>query len=177
MNKQRVPRQHRRYSLPVTSAMSPLGFSRSFPEGSDAFQKAFEDLCTNEPNHASAESAHDFGFNGLTDIQEDSESDCVESDHEINMHSDVIRPNRRYSSPSCFHGQPTGANSPGQSKCDTMERESIVTTHNNLRKEYFKKHGHWPVSNSMQSGVKRIPLLYHRDMTKSSVAFGSKVSK
>lgn len=179
MSKTRVPRQHRRYSLPATSSLSPFGFTRSFPEGSDIFQKAFEDLCTNEPNHAPNKSINEVGFNGLTNIQEGNESDIAESEDETDAPDDVISStSRRHSSPSCFQSQSESETDlPEKSKLDKRNRDSVLRTHNRLRKEYFIKHGHWPVSKSAHPTVKVRPPSLLKDNVKSGVAFGSKVKK
>lgn len=177
MNKTRIPRQHRRYSLPATSTLTPFGFTRSFPEGSEIFQKAFEDLCANEPNHAPNKSAKEVSFNGLTNIQEDNESDVAESEEESVITEDVPT-SRRHSSPSCYHRQSeTETDGKEKSKLDNKDKESILKTHNKLRKEYFMKHGHWPVPKPVQPVLKQRPSSYHKDKLKPGVAFGSKISK
>ena len=177
MNRARVPRQHRRFSLPSPSALSPFGLTRSFPEGSEIFQKAFEDLCVNEPDLASGKFNNNLGFNGLTNIQEGNESDLDESVEEESPTDDAPVPSRRHSSPSCFREQ-FDQDLPQKSKQDqNKEKESILKTHNKLRKEYFMKHGHWPVSTSVHQSAKQRPPSYQKDKTKPNLAFGSRIPK
>jgi len=163
MSRRRViPRQHRRFSLPSTPTQLPTipGYNRSIPEGSDIFQQALEDLYTNEPNHAPPKSENtfgDLGFNGLNNIQEMNESDYVESEDEVDAAAgdnvnQLASPGRRHSSPSCFTAR---------SESDLSENFKTINLNNGtsdsvakdfakLRKQYFIKHGRWPVSNAVK---------------------------
>lgn len=160
-NKLRIPKQHRRYSLPGTSTLAPFGFHRSFPEGSDIFQKAFEDLSINEPNHARKSFASNGSFNGLSNIEEDDE--CEEDKTvETVVFTDQCCNNRRHSSPSCFQGQggTDSTDSSKKTKTKVKEIDDVLENHKNFRKEYFKKHGRWPTASSVTSAAKKRPSSY-----------------
>jgi len=150
MNRKPVPRQHRRFSLPATPTHLPLGLNRSIPEGSDIFQKALEDLYENEPNHApkGPDISQTFGFSGLNNIQEQDESDENDSDDHLTVdaHFEEMRtsPGRRHSSPCVSETKLCGVDETDSKPETTME--AIMRQHNKFRKEYFVKHGHWPVS-------------------------------
>lgn len=160
MNRKRViPRQHRRYSLPATPTQLPVmhGFNKRIPEGSDIFQQALEELCANEPNHAPAKPTvntfGEFGYNGLNNIQELNESEYAESEEEeetISAEEDArLRTNsgRRHSTPTYFPDRPD-SDAPD---AKGSSADAVVKNIARLRKEYFIKHGHWPVSNGAKT--------------------------
>lgn len=181
MMRSRVPRQHRRYSLPATSTLSPFGLTRTFPEGSDIFQKAFEDLCLNEPNHAVTNSTNNRGYNGLGKIQEDNESDLAESEEDFDIHNDVINDvmntSRRHSSPSLFQEQRDTTDLPATTKINLKDKSVIIKNHNNFKKEYFKKHGRWPATNPVPSSAKKRPASHYSEKSNTVIAFGTKITK
>lgn len=159
MSRRRViPRQHRRFSLPATPTQLPAipCFDRSIPEGSDIFQQALKDLRINEPNHAPSKSGNmlgEFGFNGLNNIQELNESDYAESEDEVdgaadgNAHTRATA-SRRHSSPSCFTDRSASEFSEKFGvEIKNGNTNTVAKNFAKLRKDYFIKHGHWPVSN------------------------------
>lgn len=160
MSRRRViPRQHRRFSLPATPTQLPAlpGFSRSLPEGSDIFQQALEDLSINEPNHAPSKSGNTFGeygFNGLNNIQELNESDYAESEDEVDSavsNKEHMRSTggRRHSSPSCFTDRLV-SDLTCRADIKPGNGDSVAKQVVKLRKDYFIKHGHYPMSNGVK---------------------------
>ncbi|KAL4232357.1 hypothetical protein ACF0H5_009926 [Mactra antiquata] len=186
MNRMRIPRQHRRHSLPATSTLMPLGFTRGIPEGSDMFQKALEDLCINEPDHGITKNEDVGGFNGLGNIQEGDESDCAEDEDDESEDSscdvggggkdDVDGNKRRHSSPNCYTNGNENEDTVSAEEVRKKEIESIMKTHNKLRLAYFKRHGHWPVATTVQSVTTQRPQT-STSKARKDIAFGTKIPK
>ena len=175
MDRRRIPSHKRRYSLPTTS-VTPLGYSRTVPEGSDTFQKALEELYTDEPNHApSRQEDVGCGLNGLNNIMEGNESDYIESEEEVDE-SELLKISRRHSSPSCFvkNDSDDEDSTKINDRRSSMKKanQTAVKSQANFRKEYFVKHGYWPALNNNPAQITR-PSSYRETKTKSGVAFGS----
>lgn len=150
MNRQQRQRV-RRHSLPATSTMNSLSNCRVVPEGSEDFKKALEELLKHEPNHASNRSAPETAFNGLNKIEEDNESEYLDSDNivperENEMQTRIHKSHRRHSSPSCF-ADSADANTAAPNQEHLKEDKK---KHTNFSKEYFKKHGRWPIPNEVK---------------------------
>lgn len=158
-----VPKQQRRYSLPATTSQMPALLNFRIPEGSDIFQKALEDLSKHEPNHAlsknTANTFGEFGFNGLNNIQELDESAVIESEDEVNNAADDEsqereHSGRRHSTPSCFPRRSNSETSGTRTEIKAENTKTAVKQFAKVRRDYFIKHGRWPVSNSLKAREK-----------------------
>lgn len=148
MNRRQYQRQ-RRHSLPGTSTHDSLGIGRVVPQGSNDFKKALEELLKHEPNHASYKSTVETTLYGLNVIEEDNESDCLDSDNlapklEDDMQTLYIhRSYRRHSMPSIAVDN--------SEEYAHHNHEHLKTNRmNSFGKEYSKRHGYWPISNEIK---------------------------
>lgn len=184
-NRRGQPRMQRRYSLPATPTV--MESPPHIPEGSDTFKKALQELTATEPHHAPNKS-ETRGLFGLNNIQEGDENDYTDSDdvtsptpmtqptYSVDFPGKVQR-SRRYSSPSCLtnsEDRPSGRNSEKDNVIPDGKSKQIMQTLNQQRKEYFMKHGHFPIAGNAKP-VQR-PSSTQEKVRKTDIAFGSTLS-
>ena len=165
MSRKQLPDPPRRHSLPVPSILPTVaigGQSRSFPEGTDTFQRALEDLYISDTTQPYVHYRHD----GLKQIQEGDEeeyssedsSDLEHGETRSNGLRDVSTPSflaparvdrRRHSMPTVLLSQATDKDLekyPLLKAAKQKSSKTVVKERANYSKEYFIKHGHWPAA-------------------------------
>ena len=127
------------------------------PEGSETFQKALEDLYSSEPSNAPSNYEIGYCVTGLTDIIEGNESDFVESEEELKLHSDEdndVKISRRHSSPSFPQRGDLQVDRPFRSDMKGKKsRESQIKRQDKQRKDYSAKPGNMSENSSDSKAV------------------------
>ena len=165
-----VPDPPRRHSLPVPSILPTValgGQARSFPEGTDTFQRALEDLYISDTTQPYVHYRHD----GLKQIQEGEEEDYNSDDssdggRRSNRFRETSTPTllapprvdrRRHSMPAVLLSQATEKDLekyPLLKAATQKNSKPVVKERANYSKEYFIKHGHWPSPSKPHKHVK-----------------------
>lgn len=166
MSRKQLPDPPRRHSLPVPSILPTVaiaGQSRSFPEGTDTFQRALEDLYISDSTQPYVHYRHD----GLKQIQEgDEEEYSSDGETRSNGLREVSTPSflpsarvdrRRHSMPAVLLSQATDKDLekyPLLRAATQKSSKTVVKERANYSKEYFIKHGHWPEASKPHKHVK-----------------------
>lgn len=175
MNRKQLPANSRRHSVPVPAIMPNLAFggqSRTFPEGTDTFQKALEDLYISDSTQPYVHYRRD-GLKGIQEGNEeeyisDESSDSERKGRKFDGASEMSTPplitrtqihgRRRHSLPACFLSEASDKDLekyPLLKEARKKSAKTILKEHSDYMKEYFVKHGHWPSSNTPHKHVKR----------------------
>ena len=191
----------RRHSLPVPSLLPTVavGNARSFPEGTETFQKALEDLYISDLSQPFIRSS----ANGLKEIEEGDEEDYSSDDSEESEQTDSkasssteiylqvptppftsgARMDRRHSLPGRLVDQPSEKDlktHPQTKQTRTKGGKALMKDHSQSMKDYFIKHGHWPTSNqahsahSLKAGQKDLKKVSPRQVNKHSLSSSGK---
>ena len=163
MSRKQLPIPPRRHSLPVPSILPTVaigGQSRSFPEGTDTFQKALEDLYISDSTQPYVHYQHD-GLKQIQEGDEDEYSDDESYDSERGETRSSGSPGvstptflaparvdrRRHSMPAVLLSQATDKDLekyPLLKAAKQKSAKTVVKERSNYTREYFVKHGHWP---------------------------------
>ena len=155
------PLPPRRHSLPVPSNIPTVvvGQARSFPEGTETFQKALEDLYISDLTQPFIR----YQTNGLKEIEEGDEDEYSSDDSEksgvsktnssLEIHlptpplTSGPRMDRRHSLPGRLFDKDTDKDmvqNPVMKKASKKSGKTLMKDHSQNMKDYFIKHGHWP---------------------------------
>lgn len=194
MNRKQLPVRPRRHSLPVPSLMptpAAVGPSRVFPEGTDTFQKALEDLYISDLSQPFVHHKKD----GLQEIEEGDEEeyssdDSGESEREVLKYTrtpestpplpSVTQTGRRHSLPAVLLNQATDKdleNYPLLRKARKKSAKTLLNDHSKYMRDYFIKHGHWPsAAQTHNQGSRLVPSQNNYKKTSPRQAVNSSLS-